>query len=113
MIKSMQRSVTTRIRVSGLDDASSNITSLSGLLLLLTFLHSALFPGIVYASASYACTYIRTVRAGGSGSSLMFSRWGCGPFDLLKNHYTDEKAKRQQVEPGEKGKSTSEISEGH
>lgn len=32
----------------------------------------------------------------------MFSRWGCGPFDLLKNDYTDEKAKREQVEPGER-----------
>lgn len=42
------------------------------------------------------------VRARRSGSSLMFSRWGCGPFDLLKNDYTDEKAKREQVEPGEK-----------
>lgn len=50
MIKSVQSSVTTRIRVFGLDDASSNITCLSGLLLL-TFLRSTLFPGIVYASA--------------------------------------------------------------
>lgn len=40
----------TRIRVSGPDDASTDITSLSGLLLL-TFLRSTLFPGIVYASA--------------------------------------------------------------
>ena len=53
---------------------------------------------------SYACTYIRIVRAGRSGSSLMFSRWGCGPFDLLKTTTQTKKQSASKWSQGEKVK---------
>lgn len=87
--------VTTRFRLELLFQLTSTFFSFSPLLSFHPF------------SGRGACrrTYIRTVRARRSGSSLMFSRWGRGPFDLLENVYTDEKAKRESKwSPGRKVK---------